>query len=166
MAFPRNPQVGSAHADDAGTTFRWTGSAWAPQALAAGPGDALTLTADQKAQARLNIGADAALPAINAMAGSEDEYTLVLADAGKLVSIGSSEINTFLIPTNASVAFPISTRIDVVQAGEALTSFAPQGGVTLNSRGGARNMAGQFAVASLFKTGVNTWLLTGDIASA
>jgi hypothetical protein len=38
-------------------------------------------------------------------------YTLVLADAGDLVEMGSGSAQTLTIPTNASVAFPVGTKI-------------------------------------------------------
>ena len=40
---------------------------------------------------------------------------------------------TLTIPTNASVAFPVDTQIDVVAYGAGDVSIAGAGGVTINS---------------------------------
>ena len=40
-------------------------------------------------------------------------YTLVLADAFKLVAMNNAAANTLTVPPNSSVAFPIGTRIDL-----------------------------------------------------
>ena len=52
---------------------------------------------------------------INAQTGTS--YTLVLSDEGKLVTLTSATAVTLTIPTNASVAFPIGTQIDLSQDG-------------------------------------------------
>ena len=44
-------------------------------------------------------------------------YELVLSDAGKVVEMNNASANTCNIPANASVAFPVDTRIDVYQRG-------------------------------------------------
>ena len=40
-------------------------------------------------------------------------YTLVLADRGKLVTCSNTGAITVTIPTNASVAFPVGSQVDV-----------------------------------------------------
>lgn len=96
---------------------------------------------------------------INAKTGS---YTLVLSDAGKLITLTSSSAITLTIPTNASVAFPIGTQIDLVQGGAGAVTFAGAG-VTINSKGGNKTIADKFVGVSLIKTDTNTWLLVGDL---
>ena len=51
----------------------------------------------------------------NAQTGTA--YTLALSDAGKLVTFNNAAAITLTIPTNASVALPICTRIDLLQYG-------------------------------------------------
>jgi hypothetical protein len=92
-------------------------------------------------------------------------YTLVLTDAGKIVSISNAGANTLTVPTNASAAFSIGTTILVRQAGAGQTTVTAAGGVTVNSRGTALKLAGQYAYATLVKTGTDTWELTGDITT-
>ena len=59
--------------------------------------------------------ASAAL-AFNAQTGTT--YTFVLADAdNKLVTASNASAQTYSIPTNASVAFPIGTQLNIIQIG-------------------------------------------------
>jgi hypothetical protein len=90
-------------------------------------------------------------------------YTLVLADKGELVAMDNGSANTLTIPTNASVAFPVNTRIDLSQDGAGQTTIAVAGGVTLNSAGAATKLRAQWSGASLIKRATNTWQLVGDI---
>ncbi len=96
---------------------------------------------------------------INAQTGN---YTLVLSDTGKLITLTSSSAITLTIPTNASVAFPIGTQIDLSQMGAGKVTFAGAG-VTINSKGGNKAIADKFVGVSLIKTDTNTWLLVGDL---
>lgn len=90
-------------------------------------------------------------------------YTLAASDQGNLVSMNNAAANTVTIPTNATVAFPIGTTIQIRQAGAGTTTVAAAGGVTLNSRGAVFRLAGQYAYATIFKIATDTWELTGDI---
>ncbi len=102
-------------------------------------------------------------PTINSQSGTS--YTLLIGDAENAVLMTSSSSNTVTVPPNSSVAFPIGTEIRIEQDGIGQTTIAAGSGVTINSRGNALNMAGQFSPASLFKTGTNTWTLCGDITT-
>lgn len=103
-----------------------------------------------------------AFNAINTQTGS---YTLVLADQGKLVEMNVASANDLTVPPNASVAFPINTRIDIVQYGAGTTTIVPGSGVTIRSEGGALDMAAQYTAASLYKRGTNEWVLVGAISA-
>ncbi len=92
-------------------------------------------------------------------------YTLALADAGKMEAFTSSSAVTITIPLNSSVAFPVKSRIDILQAGSGQITISPTSGVTLNSKGGKRKIFGQFSAATLIKVGTNEWTLIGDLAS-
>ena len=91
-------------------------------------------------------------------------YTLVLTDNNKIVSMSNAASNTVTIPPNSSVGFPVGATISVRQAGAGTTAVAPGTGVTLNSRGGLRNCAGQFAYVTIIKIATDTWDLVGDLA--
>lgn len=99
---------------------------------------------------------------INAQTGTT--YTLVLADAGKLVTLTNAGAITLTVPPNASVAFSTGTTIAVTQLGAGTVTVSPGAGVTLNSLSGATDVSGQYATASLTKTGTDTWLLAGGLA--
>lgn len=91
-------------------------------------------------------------------------YTLVLADAGKLVEVSNASANTLTIPTNASVAFPVGTTILVVQTGAGQTTIAEASGVTVNGTPGLKLRA-QWSAATLIKRATNTWLVMGDVVA-
>jgi hypothetical protein len=98
----------------------------------------------------------------NAQTGTS--YTLVLADAGKLVTLNNAAAITLTIPTNTAVAFPIGTRIDLVQYGAGQVTVGGSG-VTIRSSGSKLKLAGQYSGATLWKRGTNEWVLIGDIAA-
>ena len=87
-------------------------------------------------------------------------YTLVLGDAGKLLY--SLVSPTVTIPTNASVAFPIGTRIDIGQLGATTANIifvTPASGVTLNGATTSSQFdRGAYQMGSLIKIATNEWL--------
>jgi hypothetical protein len=98
----------------------------------------------------------------NAQTGTT--YTLVLTDAGKMVTLTNASAITLTIPTNASVAFPVNTRIDILQYGAGQVTVGGAG-VTLNSSGSRKKLTGQYSGASLWKKATDTWVLIGDITA-
>jgi hypothetical protein len=90
--------------------------------------------------------------------------TLALSHAGCVVEINSLSAVTITIPTDAAVAFPIGTEIELLQEGEGAVTISPAGGVMLNSFETKRRIAGWYAVAVLKKRGVNDWRLAGNLA--
>jgi len=107
--------------------------------------------------------ADPAVITINAQTGTT--YTLVLTDAGKLVTLSNASAITLTVPTNASVAYTTGTQILLAQLGAGQVTVAAAGGVTVSSRSAALKIAGQYGAATLIKTATDTWLLTGDIST-
>lgn len=109
------------------------------------------------------------LPALNAQTGTT--YTLVIGDKGQKVTMSNASANTLTVPSNASVPFPLLTRIEVTQGGAGQTSLAAAGGVSIFSFGsptanlGWLKLVGQNAGAILTKTATNTWLLEGNITA-
>jgi len=92
-----------------------------------------------------------------------DSYTLVLADAGKLIEMGKATAQTLTVPLNSSVAFPTGTKIDVIQTGAGETTIAATGGVTINSEGSKLKLNAQWAGATLIKRASDTWILIGSL---
>ena len=81
-------------------------------------------------------------------------YTLVLTDAGKNITQAVNTANTITIPTNSSVAFPIGTRVNIINLGSGACTPTAAGGVTI---AGTITALAINEYASLVKTGTNTW---------
>lgn len=91
-------------------------------------------------------------------------YTAAIGDKNNAVEMNVATANTFTLPLNSSVAFPIGTSILVYQEGVGLTTIAASSGVTLKSRSVSLALSGQYAVARVIKRATDTWVLTGDVA--
>jgi hypothetical protein len=97
-------------------------------------------------------------------------YTAVLTDnRNKLVRINVSTANDFLIPTNASVAFPVGSIINVTQLGTGATTIkaVTSGTTTINSTGTVSTapvLRARYSAASCIKVATDTWLVVGDIS--
>ena len=98
---------------------------------------------------------------INPQSGTT--YTLVLTDSGGLITMNNASASTLTIPPNASVAFPVSTRIDVCQLGAGKVTIAPGSGVTIISQSNNKSIAAQYVGVSLIQITINSWLLLGNL---
>jgi hypothetical protein len=113
------------------------------------------------------VQASAAL-ALNAQTGTT--YTFVLADAdNKLVTASNASAQTYSIPTNASVAYPTGTQINIIQigAGQVTIQAVTSGTTTVLSNGGtaaAPKLRAQYSAATLVKVATDTWYVIGDIS--
>lgn len=123
-----------------------------------GTSGALTLSYDYAAGSKVTLNAQTAT------------YTVVLADADqKLVTMSVAGANDFLIPTNANVAFPTGTIINVIQIGAGQTTIkaVTSGTTTISSTGAsaiAPKLRAQYSAASCIKVATDTWYVIGDIA--
>ena len=103
-------------------------------------------------------------------ANTATTYTFVLADNGKLVTSNNASAQTLSIPTNASVAFPIGSQINVAWitgAGQPTIQAVTSGTTTVLSTGAtstAPKLRAVNSVATCIKIATDTWLVTGDIA--
>lgn len=91
-------------------------------------------------------------------------YVLVLGDAGFTIEMNVASANTLTVPPNSSVAFPVNTRIDLVQLGAGQTTVVAGAGVTIHASPGLK-IAAQYYGASLYKRGTNEWVLMGGLAA-
>ena len=91
-------------------------------------------------------------------------YTLVSADAPRIVEMNFATANTLTIPPNSSVAFPIGSSILVVQTGAGQTTIAAGVGVTVNSFLGLK-IIGQWAGCTLVKRATDTWVAVGGLVA-
>jgi hypothetical protein len=92
-------------------------------------------------------------------------YTLVIQDASRCVQMINAAASTITIPANATVAFKIGTVITILQ-GPAAGQVTVQGatGVVLKEVNNLFNTQGPAAIVSLYKVGVDTWIMTGATA--
>jgi len=98
---------------------------------------------------------------INAQTGTT--YTLVAADAGKLITSSNGSAQTITVPPNSSVAFATGTQIIVQNIGSANATLAEGSGVTIQSKDSIKEIDGQYAAATLIKTATDTWSLIGAL---
>jgi len=114
-------------------------------------------------------GFDAAVGQVT-LNGQTATYTVVLTDnRNKLVTMNVATANDFLIPTNANVAFPVGSVINVIQIGAGQTTIkaVTSGTTTISSTGAtatAPKLRAQFSAASCIKVATDTWYVVGDIS--
>jgi len=105
--------------------------------------------------------------ALNAQTGTT--YTFVLSDNGKLVTASNASAQTYSVPTNASVAYPTGTQINIIQigAGQVTIQAVTSGTTTIASTGATANapkLRAQYSSATLIKASTDLWYVIGDIA--
>jgi len=109
-------------------------------------------------------------PKINLAFDAETaSYTAVLANDGQVVTMDNASPNTFSIPTNASVAFPIGTQINVLQIGAGQTTIqaVTSGTTSILSTGAtaaAPKIRARYGAATCIKAATDLWYVIGDIS--
>jgi hypothetical protein len=98
---------------------------------------------------------------INAQSGA---YTLVLTDQNKVVTSSSGSAVDLTVPTNASVAFPTGTRIDLAQLGDGQVTVGGSGVTIRTSQ--TLKLRAKYSGATLLKIATDEWLLVGDLAAS
>jgi hypothetical protein len=158
---------------DTNTVEVYNGSSWVALAsgdlteIVAGTGITVTSGTGPIPTVAFDFRAGSALT-LNAQTGTT--YTVVLTDADqKLVTMSNAAANTFRIPTNASVAFPTGTVINVIQigAGQTTINAVTSGTTTIASNGAtstAPKLRAQYSAASCIKVATDTWYVVGDIS--
>jgi hypothetical protein len=96
-------------------------------------------------------------------------YTAVLANNSQIVTMNNASANTFSIPTNASVAFPIGTQINILQIGAGQTTIqaVTSGTTTILSTAAtaaAPKIRARYGMATAIKAATDTWYVLGDIS--
>jgi hypothetical protein len=99
---------------------------------------------------------------INAQTGTS--YTLVLGDLAKLITMDNSSPMTLTVPENASVAFEVGDKIDILRKGTGTLAIEGTGSASVNATPGL-NLRAQWSSATLVKLATNTWVLIGDLAA-
>jgi hypothetical protein len=96
-------------------------------------------------------------------------YTFVLQDANnELITASNASAQTYSIPTNASVAFPIGAQINIIAigAGQVTINAVTSGTTTVLSNGAtaaAPKLRVQYSSATLIKVATDAWYVIGDL---
>jgi len=104
---------------------------------------------------------------LNAQTGTT--YTFALGDNGQLVTASNASAQTYSIPTNASVAFPTGTQINIIQigVGQVTIQAVTSGTTTIASTGATATtpkLRAQYSSASCIKVATDVWYVIGDIS--
>lgn len=101
---------------------------------------------------------------INAQTGTT--YTLVAADAGKLVTLSNGSAVTLTLPQDSDATFAIGTYVDLYQLGAGQVTVAAGTGATLRVSGLTAKARAQYSRLGVQKVSANTWSLFGDLAAS
>jgi hypothetical protein len=117
-----------------------------------------TLTNKTLTAPKINLG-------LNAQTGTT--YTLVLGDAGKVVTASNASAITVTVPPSGDVAYATGSQITVLQKGAGQVTFAQGSGVTIRSTGAtatAPKLRAQYSSATCVYEGSDVWYVVGDIS--
>lgn len=93
--------------------------------------------------------------------------TLGLTNMNRFNRCNNATAQTITIPPQSSVAWPDDVQLEGAQWGAGAVTFVAGSGVTLRKRSNrTATTDGQFAPWGLKRTGLNEWLLFGDLGSA
>jgi urease beta subunit len=84
-------------------------------------------------------------------------YELVLTDAGLPVELSHTSGCVITIPADTAVAFPVNTRIDIIQGGAGLLSVT----ITDDTLYGELVSLGQYKAMQLWKKSATVWIIFG-----
>jgi hypothetical protein len=109
------------------------------------------------------------LVAFTVGAAQTNDYTAVIADTYQVLELmNKGTAIAYKIPTNASVAFPIGTVLNILNIGAGLCTISAvtPGTTTILSAGAtaAQPTLGQYKAAACIKTGTDAWYVVGAIA--
>lgn len=102
--------------------------------------------------------------AVNAQTGTT--YTLVAADAGKLVTLSNAAAITLTVPQDSAATIAIGTYVDLLQLGAGQVTVAVDAGSTLRTSGLTAKARAQYSRLAVQKVSANTWSLMGDLAAS
>ena len=108
---------------------------------------------------------DSKAPKLNTFNRQAASYTLVLADAGKIVEMNVASANNLTVPLDSSVAYTIGTEIQVLQYGAGQTTIVATSGVTLRSKSSQLKIGNQYTGVTLVKVGTNEWYVIGNLSA-
>lgn len=144
--------------DNSGISEHQTGETISPQWLGSGTPDSTKLLRGDGTWSSTHLSIEQ-----NAQSGN---YTLALTDNGKHVYSTNAGAQTITVPTNATIAHPVGTSIDLVNNGTTAITFTTTG-TTVYKSGTSTAWAsgGTLAVrgmATLLKVATDTWFISGN----
>jgi hypothetical protein len=89
--------------------------------------------------------------------------TLALADAQTICPVNSATGVNLTIPTNAAVALPVGSVVNVIQKGVGRINYQASNGVTVLSPSNQVSSAGQYFSNILSKIATDTWHIEGSL---
>ena len=98
---------------------------------------------------------------LNAQTGTT--YTVVIADAGRVVTFNNASPITLTLPQDSDAAISIGSRIDCIVLGTGMVTFAAGAGATVNATPSLVTRA-QYSAATAIKYAANSWIIVGDLA--
>jgi hypothetical protein len=105
------------------------------------------------------------VPSRTTIVQKTDSYTLsALTERDNFIEVNKATATTITIPTNATVAYPVGTSIDILQVGAGQVTIAGAAGVTVNATPGLK-LRTQWSSATLFKRATDTWVVMGDLSA-
>jgi hypothetical protein len=129
------------------------------------PSSLVTLTGSQTLTNK-TLTAPVITYTINAQIGTS--YTPILSDAASLITMNNASANSFAIPTNGNVAYPIGSSLTLIQIGAGQTTIqaVTPGTTTIASTGATSaspKLRAQYSMATAIKVATDLWYVTGDI---
>lgn len=144
--FPNSPAVNDVFTAG-NSSYKWTGTAWVSNNLGQIDASEVVGLADYVRTFPSQISSKTA------------NYTLVAGDTNDLIQANG----TFTITVPAST-IPAGTRVDIVNTGTGVITFAGSGGLAIQSKESKLTIDKQFAGATLFFTSTTNAFLIGEIA--
>lgn len=92
-----------------------------------------------------------------------ESYTLQLSDRNKVVAMNNAASAVVTVPTNASVAFPIGSIVNVYAMSNQTITIAGASGVTVRNAG---RLFERYVEVSLRKRATDEWVASGNIVPA
>jgi hypothetical protein len=86
-----------------------------------------------------------------------------LTDASAYIRMNNAAANTVTLPSDATAAIPVGSRIFVERMGAGATSFVAGGGATVSTPA-SLILRAQFSLGIATKVAANTWVVDGDLS--
>jgi len=92
-----------------------------------------------------------------------DDYTTVIGDANRFITLSNAAAKTITIPANGTVAYPVGTMFVIMQKGAGQVTVAVTTD-TVRAPNGAKCRA-QYSVIQITKIAATEWVVAGDAST-